>query len=144
MSYLKSSIIFWCFYQIHESRKRIKRKINHKALSLKLWGHKRGCNQLSWKFKQMAKGWKESLVMGSIWIENHWGWVSNNLHMTSRKNLKSKFVDEAKLAKRLCQAWNDNGNYDVCKLQNYLHEVMWTHSAEAGGRLEAGFTHFLT
>ena len=30
--------------------------------------------------------------------------VSNNLHMTSRKNLQSKFVDEAKLAKRLCQA----------------------------------------
>ena len=25
--------------------------------------------------------------------------VSNNLHMTSRKNLQSKFVDEAKLAK---------------------------------------------
>ena len=29
--------------------------------------------------------------------------VSNNLHMTS-KNLQSEFVDEAKLAKRLCQA----------------------------------------
>ena len=42
--------------------------------------------------------------------------VSNNLHMTSRKNLQSKFVDEAKLAKRLCQARNDiKANYDVCK-----------------------------
>ena len=41
--------------------------------------------------------------------------VSNNLHMTS-KNLQSEFVDEAELAKRLCQVCNDNdGNYDVCK-----------------------------
>ena len=41
--------------------------------------------------------------------------VSNNLHMTSSKNFQSEFVDEAKLAKRLCQVWNDNkDNYDVC------------------------------
>ena len=30
--------------------------------------------------------------------------VSNDLHMTSSKNLQSEFVDEAKLAKRLYQA----------------------------------------
>ena len=41
--------------------------------------------------------------------------VSNNLNITSKK-WHSKFDDEAKLAKRLCQAWNDNNsNYDVCK-----------------------------
>ena len=30
--------------------------------------------------------------------------VSNNLHMTSSKNLQSEFVDEARFAKRLWQA----------------------------------------
>ena len=96
--------------------KRIKREINNKVSSLNLWGHKRGCFHLAWKLKEIAKCQKDSFLLRSIWTDNQWGCWSLRASIQPKKNRQSKLANEAKLAERFHQPWEDiHANYDACK-----------------------------
>ena len=69
-SFSKNQETFSVLYQIYESRKKNQKKVNNEVTSLNLWGQKRGCFHLAWKFKEMAKCQKEgSLLLRSPWYE---------------------------------------------------------------------------
>ena len=100
-----------CFYQLFNQWGKIKREINNKVCSLNLWGHKRGCFHLTWKFKEMAKCQKDSLLLKSIWTENQWGCWSLRASIQPPINRKNKLADKAKLVERSYKLWDDIHTY---------------------------------
>ena len=103
MSFLKLRNKFWCFYQIYESRKK-NQKGKPQSVKPKAVRTQKRLHSTCMKIQRNGKRLKRQLGHEvNVNRESMRLLVSNNLNTTSKK-WQSKFDDEAKLAKRLCQA----------------------------------------